>query len=413
MPVRSVAFRSHRTLHVALLAGVSVLTLLSASPAQAKGSLSLGSIGSPAANAAAAALASVQQAANATAQARSSLARATQAIQAMQQAQSAARNLSLQAQNLIPDGLAVGGLQVAPNANTDLSVWQGANQPSQSQAGGQTTVTIQQTAQKAIATWTTFNVSKNTTVHFDQSAGTQSNGNNDWVILNRIQDPSGVPSQIRGQIKAEGSVYLINRNGIIFGAGSQVNVHSLIASSLGPLGEDLLGLTPGCAAYDSAVSGSNSTFLDTGFIAAEATDGSGGGITPNVVLGLGVTTPVATPDAYVVPGDITIEAGASITSHVNGTQGNGGFVLIAAPQLTNAGSVSTPDGQAILAAGIGVSFVPLNSSVLTPELTGQLRYGDTQDVTPVSNLTNTGLVQATRGAIDLLGTNVMQNGVVA
>ena len=67
---------------------------------------------------------------------------------------------------------------------------------------------------------------------FCGACGTAADGSNNWVVLNRVLDPSGVPSQILGQIKAEGSVYLINRNGIIFGGASQVNVGSLIATSL-------------------------------------------------------------------------------------------------------------------------------------------------------------------------------------
>ena len=74
-------------------------------------------------------------------------------------------------------------------------------------SNGQTTVTVQQTTQKAILTWTSFNVGASTTLYFDQSAGNQTDGNNDWIALNRVIDPSGVPSQILGQIKAEGSVY--------------------------------------------------------------------------------------------------------------------------------------------------------------------------------------------------------------
>ncbi|GGF44197.1 hypothetical protein GCM10011611_58280 [Aliidongia dinghuensis] len=418
MPVRPVASRSRRTFQTALLTSVSALTLFAAAaPAEAGNILAqsgAGSASSAVASAAASAITSAQQAATATQQARNSLARATQALQAMQVAESAARNLALQASGTIPGGLAPGGLQVAPNAG-DAAVWQGANLPTQATSGGQTTVTIQQQAQKAILTWQSFNVSKNTTVHFDQTGGTQSNGSNNWIALNRIIDPSGVPSRILGSIKAEGSVYLINRNGIIFGGGAQVDTHTLIASSLAFLGETIAGLTPGSVAYDKAVAASNATFLNAGIAGPESS--SGGGISLNLVLGQGIQADIFT-DAYHAPGDITIEAGASITTHGNGAQGNGGYVLIAGTNVSNAGTVSTPDGQAILAAGIGVSFDPVgtNSSAsakLAPVLTGQLISNESGlDATPVSVLTNTGFVQAQRGTINLLGTNVAQNGVV-
>ncbi|RBH46277.1 hypothetical protein C3F00_037180, partial [Pseudomonas sp. MWU13-2860] len=58
-------------------------------------------------------------------------------------------------------------------------------------SGGKTTVTIEQTADKAILNWETFNVGRNTTVDFQQ----QSN----WALLNKVNDPNGRPSEIQGQ----------------------------------------------------------------------------------------------------------------------------------------------------------------------------------------------------------------------
>ncbi len=266
MPIRPGAFRSRRTFLTAFLSSVSALTLMAAgAPAQAR-PLFGGANASAAVNAAVnAAMASVQQAQQATQQSRNSLSAAVRAIQAMQGVQSAAHSAAAASSSSVPNGLAPGGLTpnfgLASNGNgpnsPDPAVWQGASQPSQSTSGGQTTVTVVQNTQKAILTWSSFNVGANTTLYFNQSAGNQTNGNNDWIALNRIIDPTGVPSQILGQIKAEGSVYLINGNGIIFGGASQINVHTLIASSLGFLGENLSGLTPGSTAYDAVVNGTD------------------------------------------------------------------------------------------------------------------------------------------------------------
>ncbi len=154
------------------------------------------------------------------------LARAAQATKSVQAMQQAARNAALQASSNVPNGLTTGGLQIATGKNAE---WQGANQPIQSVTNGQITVTIQQTAHQAILNWQTFNVGKNTTVNFNQSAGGSSA--NTWVALNRIL--SGTPSQILGSIKAQGQVYLINQNGIIFGGSSQVNVSTLLAAGGG------------------------------------------------------------------------------------------------------------------------------------------------------------------------------------
>ncbi|MEW6438257.1 MAG: filamentous hemagglutinin N-terminal domain-containing protein, partial [Pseudomonadota bacterium] len=432
-----------RSLHAALLASVSALALLTAgAPARALPLAGMrggsGSV-SATANAAAAAIAAVQQAQQASQQSISNLTRAVQAVQAMQQAQTAARALARPSYvpgiASVPNGLTPGGLVptyglgASTPQNPDPDVWYGANAPTQSTSNGQTTVTVQQTTQKAILTWTSFNVGAQTTVYFNQSAGTQTDGNNTWIALNRIIDPTGVPSQILGQIKAEGTVYLIDANGIIFGGNSQVNVHTLVASSLGFLGENIAGLTPGSTAYDAVVGNptitpSNASALPTGtdtnwqfvnstgggIAAPEATGSNSAMGQGNLVLGAWTTTSSAVP-----AGPITIEPGASIATQANGAQSDGGFVLIAAPSIDNEGTIATPDGQAILAAGIGVSLLPPSSSqssqLLIPELTGIVEVGG-QDVTPVGSLVNNGLIQATTGNVTLLGTNVNLGGTV-
>jgi filamentous hemagglutinin family protein len=277
-----------------------------------------------------AAMASVQQAQQATVQSRNSLSAAVRAIQAMQGVQTAAHNAAAASGGGVPNGLTAGGLVVAPNATSDSNVWQGASLPTQSSNNGQTTVTVVQNQQKAILTWSSFNIGANTTLYFNQSAGNQTNGNNDWIALNRIIDPSLAPSQILGQIKAEGSVYLINGNGIIFGGSSQIDVHTLIASSLGFLGENVTSnMVPGPGAYDNAVSATNAAFLNAtngGIAAAEASGNSGN--VPNLVLGVGGQV-----SSYVPTGAVTVEAGANISTHSNGSQSDGGFVLLAAPTV--------------------------------------------------------------------------------
>src|SRR6266567_2134984 len=83
---------------------------------------------------------------------------------------------------------------------------------------------VTQNQPQAIIDWSSFNIGSNAWTQFDQK------GNKSWVALNRIYDQN--PTQIFGKLTADGKIYLINRNGILFGPGSQVNVHSLVASSL-------------------------------------------------------------------------------------------------------------------------------------------------------------------------------------
>src|ERR1700754_2153287 len=147
--------------------------------------------------------------------------RTAAAIAAQQAAQAAARLAAMNAPSGVPDGLVDGGLKVDTNALT--KGWLNANAPVQSTSGGKTTVAIQQTADKAILNWETFNVGKNTTVQFNQQAS--------WAVLNRVNDPNARPSQIQGQVKGAGTVLIMNRNGIVFSGSSQVNVRNLVAAA--------------------------------------------------------------------------------------------------------------------------------------------------------------------------------------
>ncbi len=216
-----------------LLASVSFLSLLTAHAAHAGDILRSGAGMPPPIAAAAAATAASQQAAAAAARAQDSLTRTTQALQAIQAAQSAARAAALALPSMVPNGLAPGGLQVVDNPvpaaqdTAGLNTWDGADAPTQTtQTDGHVDVTVKQTASRAILSWKSFNVGKDTTLTYDQQ------GNADWVALNRVVGAGAAPSQILGQIKSDGTVLIINQNGILFGGTSQINTNSLIASTL-------------------------------------------------------------------------------------------------------------------------------------------------------------------------------------
>ncbi len=90
-----------------------------------------------------------------------------------------------------------------------------------SQSG--TTTTINQSSQNLSLSWKSFNVGSSETVNFAQP-------NSSALAVNRIYDTNG--SQIMGHLNANGQVYLINPNGILFGSSAQVNVGGLVASTL-------------------------------------------------------------------------------------------------------------------------------------------------------------------------------------
>jgi len=119
------------------------------------------------------------------------------------------------------------GPSVTPPAAATLPVWKpGTFTPGilNIETPSSTSMVIHQNQPKAIIDWQSFNISSDSSVHFDQQ------GNTNWAALNRIWDKN--PSLIFGTLTADGKIYLINQNGILFGPGSQVNVHTLIASAL-------------------------------------------------------------------------------------------------------------------------------------------------------------------------------------
>ncbi|MEY3872411.1 MAG: hypothetical protein RLZZ296_1406 [Pseudomonadota bacterium] len=85
------------------------------------------------------------------------------------------------------------------------------------------TTTIKQTSQNLSLNWQSFNVGAQETVNFVQPSASA-------IAVNRIYDTNG--SQIMGRLNANGQVYLVNPNGILFGSGSQINVGGLVASTL-------------------------------------------------------------------------------------------------------------------------------------------------------------------------------------
>ena len=332
------------------------------------------------------------------------LSRTGHAIQSVQAMQAAARSAAAAMNNLgadpnhpghllptVPNGLVTGGL--VPDAGLTSSgvsnavvTWQNANTPTQTTNNGQTTVTVQQTGQQAILNWTTFNIGTNTTLNFNQSAGGANVGN--WIAFNKINDPSGVPSQILGSMTAQGQVYLINANGIIFGGASQINLHTLVASSL-PINTNLIN--------SGLLNNPDSQFL---FSALSIPTGANG--TPSFTP----TTP-STPNGQC--GDVTVQAGAQITSPT--TAANvGGLVALVGPNVTNNGTISTPDGQTILAAGLQVGFAAHAST--DPSLRGLDAYVGTVNPSYSGVATNSGLIEAPRADVWMTGMTVNQLGAI-
>ena len=85
-------------------------------------------------------------------------------------------------------------------------------------------MSINQSTAKAVLNWTTFDIGQNAKVNIVQPGA-------DAVMLNRVT--SANPSQILGQLNANGQVVLVNPNGVLFGKDGSVNASSFTASTLG------------------------------------------------------------------------------------------------------------------------------------------------------------------------------------
>ncbi|MGA9852792.1 MAG: filamentous hemagglutinin N-terminal domain-containing protein, partial [Gammaproteobacteria bacterium] len=94
-----------------------------------------------------------------------------------------------------------------------------------------TTTLINQQSNRLVIDWASFNLAPNETVWFNQPSVSA-------AVLNRILSQN--PSEIFGNIIANGQVYLLNPNGIIFGKTAMVNVGGLFATGLNISNSDFM-----------------------------------------------------------------------------------------------------------------------------------------------------------------------------
>ena len=344
----------------------------------------------------------------------------SQAISLEQQAQTAARAAVLGNAPSVPDGLVFGGLNPVANPvpasqdPTGLNTWDGANAPTETTSGNKVTVTVQQTQQKAILSWQTFNVGPNTTLDFNQSQGGVAQPG--WVVLNRVVgqlDPltglrnpnlTPAPSEIFGSINAQGTVLILNQNGILFGGSAQINVNSLVASTL-EVGRAIDADTGSIL----NIADRNENFLNYGLLGyAEQ------------------ASPLELPSAFTfssqavsstqydaLEGSIEVDAGANIQA------GTGGFVLLTGPKIVNSGFITAPEGQVSLQAGRLVTLQTSDgsSTSINPNVRGFVVSALDQSASAGNYAYNTatGILDAPQGYVSLQATDsgaVINDGIL-
>ncbi|MCQ8105768.1 filamentous hemagglutinin family protein [Methylomonas sp. SURF-2] len=240
-------------------------------------------------------------------------------------------------------------------------------------------MTINQITNKATLDWQSFNIDKGYRVEFVQPSATS-------VALNNIHQQDA--SKIFGALTANGQVYLINQNGFVFGKDSQVNVNALVASTLNISQADFdAGITK---VFD--LNKNNNDFATS----AAALKGNG-----EIFMKNSQGQFVLDQQGNKVKIQIFVEQGASIKTH-----GEGGRVILAAPSITNAGSIETPDGQTILAAA--TDKVYLQEASDDPDVRGLL-----VEVGTGGDVNNVGKIIAERGNASLIGFAVNQKGIAS
>lgn len=188
------------------------------------------------------------------------------------------------------------------------------------------TTTISQSTQNLSVNWQSFNIAPTETVNFAQPSATA-------IAVNRVLGNNG--TQILGHLNANGQVYLINPNGVVFGQGAQVNVGGLVASTL-----DIGSNSNGVVSFAGSGTGS---IVNQGTI--NAANGGYVAFIGNAVSNTGkITAPM---------GSVGLAAGSAATL----TFAGGSMVKIQVDQSVlnslagNGGLIQANGGMVILSAG--------------------------------------------------------------
>ena len=204
-----------------------------------------------------------------------------------------------------------------------------------STSGSQMTV---ENSRNAVLNWQSFSIGAANGVHFQQPDAASK-------VLNRVVGND--PSTILGSLTSNGEVWLVNPNGVLFGAGARIDVGALVASALPVSNDDFLA---------GRVRFGNSNGADAGLV----------------------------------------------TNHGQLSTSFGGRVWLVGGTVRNEGTIDTPGGQVVLAAGRSIELV--DSGV--PNVTVRVSA-------PHDEVVNLGsLLAPGGGSIDLHGAIVNQRGIV-
>ncbi|MDY0055154.1 MAG: filamentous hemagglutinin N-terminal domain-containing protein, partial [Methyloversatilis sp.] len=232
---------------------------------------------------------------------------------------------------------------------------------------------------RAIINWKQFSIQPGETTRFIQPHSTA-------TVLNRVvgQDPS----QILGNLIANGRVFLINPNGVLFGAGAKVDTAGLVASTLNISNEDFTAGRLKFNAEGAAGKLRNEGTLKTtgGPLLLIATDIENTGLITadngDIVLAAGKSVEIADPHqpalrVRVEAGGEAINLGQLIAR--GGNAGMFGAALTQAGKISATGAHRTADGRIVLR---GSKSVTLTAQSETTAQTADGAGGDIEIAAP-------------------------------
>lgn len=160
-----------------------------------------------------------------------------------------------------------------------------------------TTMTVNQSSNRLVTDWQSFSIGAGHAVNFVQPDASA-------VALNRVLGAD--VSVIQGALRANGQVYLVNPNGVLFTNTAQVNVGGLVASTL-PIG------TADFMAGGSTFQGSSrASIVNQGQIQAHGANGQGGAIAL-------VAARIVNDGSLTAPGgNVLLGAGSKVTLDLGG-----------------------------------------------------------------------------------------------